>query len=488
LTAEAGWASLRDPLLQRASRDSGRLAYVLGQHELTFGELADRAAVRAGALQRRGVGHGSRVAIVLPTGSPLIETFWAAQILGAVPCILNPEVPQQALNRRLQTVRPEVVVSGENVAALSEIGGSLSVPELTGEDVAVLQLTSGTAGEPRAAMILHRHALAYQRGRQRDGHAVADGVLVNWMPPWHDFGLQSFLIAAVYFGVCCYQLEPRISVMAQWLRTIGEVGGTYTGAPDFAFRVAARMVDPRRVDLSSLRIATNGAEPVRWSTIEQFEERFSVPGVVLPAYGLAETTAGVTAHLRGEDRAVDPRGNVSCGRPIGGIEVQAGTGVDAVEEIRVRGDWVFAGYFDAEADTRERLRDGWLHTGDSGYLDAEGRLFVLGRRSALIKRAGGVIAPRELEEAAQRVPDVRISAATSIRARRDEDDLVLVVEARDGVDAARLRREVSHAVLDALGFAPNRVLVVGPRTIPLSETGKIRYGALQDALRDGVLA
>jgi acyl-CoA synthetase (AMP-forming)/AMP-acid ligase II len=242
------------------------------------------------------------------------------------------------------------------------------------------------------------------------------------------------------------------------------------------------------VNLSSLRIASNGAEPVRWSTIEQFEARFSAPGVVLPAYGLAEATVGVTAHLPGDERAVDPRGNVSCGKPIGDLEVRAGASHDDPQEIRVRGDWVFAGYLDAEAETRQRLRGGWLHTGDSGYLDAENRLFVLGRRSALIKRAGGVIAPRELEEAAQRIADVRIAAATSVAGPGGEEEIVVVAEARDGVARQRLDGEVSRAVLDALGFAPNRVVVAEPRTIPLSETGKIRYGALQNALRDGRIA
>jgi acyl-CoA synthetase (AMP-forming)/AMP-acid ligase II len=356
-----------------------------------------------------------------------------------------------------------------------------------GDDLAFLQLTSGTAGEPRAAMIRHRHVLAYLYQRGRDGHVVTSDVFVNWMPPWHDFGLVCFVISAVYFGTCCYQLEPRISVLPEWLSTIGDVGGTFTGGPDFAYRLAVRMVHPRRVNLSSLRVALNGAEPVRWSTIEHFEAQFSTPGVIAPAYGLAEATVGVTSHMPGEERVVDARGNVACGRPIGDTEIRAGSDVDAAQEILVRGDWVFAGYFDAGSATREVLRGGWLHTGDSGYVNAEGRLFVLGRRATLIKRAGGVVAPRELEEAAERVEGVRIAAATSIRGHAGADDVVVVVEAREPHFGALLRRDVSQAVLDALGFAPNRVVVVGPRTIPRSETGKIRYGVMQSALRAGTI-
>lgn len=486
LMPQPDWKSLRDSLLDRAQRDSGKLAYVFGGEGLTFGDLADRAADRGAALQQRGIRQGDRVALVLPTGLPLIETFWAVQLIGAVPCIFNPAGPQWTLKKRVEGVRPSVVVTSESAAEISRDGGRLVVPDLTGDDLAFLQMTSGTSGEPRAVMIRHCHALSYQR-RGIAPRVAADDSVVNWMPLWHDFGL-SFLISAVYFGFCCYQLEPRISALPDWLAKIGEVGGRATGGPDFAFRLASRMVDPRQVNLSSLRIAYIGAEPVRWSTIEQFEARFSTPGVIVPCYGLAEATGAVTGHLPGEERVVDARGNVSCGRPIGDIEVRAGSDLDAAEEILVRGDWVFAGYFDAGSDTREKLRGGWLHTGDTGYVDTEDRLFVLGRRSTLIKRAGGVVAPREVEEAAQRVNGVRIAAATSIPGPAGEDQLLVVVEAREPDSAVRLGRDVSRAVLDALGFAPNRVMVVEPRTIQRSETGKIRYGALQSALRDGTIS
>lgn len=482
------WKLLRDPLLERAQRDTGRVAYVLGSERVTFGELADRAAARGAALSKRGVGQGDRVAIALSSGLPLIETFWATQLIGAVPCIFNPAVPTQTLKRRVESIRPSIVVTDEGAVEMGRDSGPLSTPDATGDDIAYLQLTSGTSGEPRAAMIRHRNVFAYQYGRGLDGQIVEDEVLVNWMPPWHDFGLVGFLITVVYFGICCYQLEPTISVLPEWLSTVGQVGGTWTGGPDFGYRLATRMVDPRRVDLSSLRVAYTGGEPIRSSTVQQFEDRFSTPGVLSAAYGLAEATLGVTAELPGDERVIDARGNFSCGKPIGDMEIRAGTDIGAAAEITVRGDWVFAGYFDAPEDTRESLHDGWLHTGDTGYVDKEGRLFVLGRRSSLIKRAGGTVAPRELEEAAHRVDGVRIAAATSIPGHVGEDELVVVVEVRDPESAEPVGREVSRAVLDALGFAPNRVVAVEPRTIPRSETGKVRYEALQRALREGAIA
>ena len=239
------------------------------------------------------------------------------------------------------------------------------------------------------------------------------------------------------------------------------------------------------MNLSTLRCMFNGGEPVRWSTIERFEERFSAPGVITPSYGLAEATVGVTMTEPGEERAVDERGNVSSGRPKWGAQVRAGQDVEHPDEILVRGDVVFAGYLDAPEETAQALRDGWLHTGDAGYLDDSGRLYVLGRRAGMLKRGGGVIAPQELEEAAQLVDGIRVAAATSMSdPDHDEDLIVLVVEAEESPERTReqIAQEVSRAVAASLGFAPSRVEVMPPRSIPLTENGKVRHRRLRDEL------
>ena len=172
---------------------------------------------------------------------------------------------------------------------------------------------------------------------------------------------------------------------------------------------------------------------MRRSTIAGFEERFGVPGVLRPGYGLAEATLGVTALRPGEPLRVDGRGNVSCGRPFPGVEVRIArrTGEEASGEILVRGPAVFAGYFDAAEATAEALRDGWLHTGDVGRLDADGHLYVLGRRRALLKRGGAPLAPRELEEAAGSVPGVRLAAAVGLPPAGDAatEEIAVAVEA-----------------------------------------------------------
>jgi acyl-CoA synthetase (AMP-forming)/AMP-acid ligase II len=151
----------------------------------------------------------------------------------------------------------------------------------------------------------------------------------------------------------------------------------------------------------------------------------------------------------------------------------------------VRGDTVFAGYLDAPQDTSSALQDGWLHTGDIGYLDADRLLFVLGRRQAMIKRAGAPIAPRELEEAALRVPAVRIAAAASLPGDHPGDDTIVVAVETATSDLSRdeISAAVYREVAADLGFGPDRVVIVAPRTIPRSENGKIRYTELAGVLR-----
>jgi acyl-CoA synthetase (AMP-forming)/AMP-acid ligase II len=481
---EAQPVVLADLLRRRAREDSQRLAFAHGDARLTFGDLAERAELRARALRGRGVTRGDRLVIAMSTGLPLVEVFWAAELLGAAPCVVNPFVPAPTLEQRIALVRPQLVITDELASEMGSSRQSLPEDGPGPDDLAFLQLTSGTSGVPRVSMILHRNVMAYLRTNRSDGWFNREDVFVSWAPPWHDLGLVRFIVGPLYHGVPCHMIEPAVRTIPEWLTTISAVGGTYSAAPDFAFRLAVRMVDPAKIDLSPLRFMKSGGEPVRQPTIDAFETRFGAPGVLVPGYGLGEATLGVSEHLPGEEIPVDPRGNVSCGPLNDGLEVRAGTGPERPDEILVRGDAVFNGYFDAPDETARTLRDGWLHTGDSGYLDAAGRLFVLGRREGMIKRAGAVIAPRELEEAAQLVPGIRVAAATMVR-DGDSDAVVVAVEASEERSAEQVAAAVSRSIVAALGFAPTRVVSLPRRAIPRTENGKIRHGRLRALLEDG---
>lgn len=478
-----------------------RLAFSHEQERITFGELHASAGRLASALRDLGIRRGDRVALALPSGLAFVRFFYAIQRLGAASCAINPHAPPETVMRRAARIRPAAVLVEDAMSDLARAGHAAGLRCLSTrvivpaahaldpagaepEDIAFLQLTSGTSGEPRAAMVLQRNVAAMQAITMEALRITRDDILVSWVPPWHDLGLVRFILTPPFAGTACHLVTPSIQSIPRWLATVATERGTITGAPDFAWRLAARLGD-ERLDLSSLRFATNGGEPVRRTTIEAFETRFRVHNVIRPGYGLAEATLGVTFTRPGAELRTDSRGNVSCGTPPARIEVR----IAADGEILVRGPVVFAGYFDAEDATRASLRDGWLHTGDIGSLDADGHLYVLGRKRSMLKRGGAVLAPRELEEVAQMAGGVRIAAAVALppSEARATEQIVVVIEPENVELAESVAAAVGQAIRRALGFAPENVIAVKPRSIPITANGKIRHDALRAQLSDGTL-
>jgi acyl-CoA synthetase (AMP-forming)/AMP-acid ligase II len=468
--------SLADILAQRADDHPDALAFVQDHQRVTYRQLFDDAGAIASGLMQLGVRPGDRVALILPAGLDWARAFWGIQRAGAVSAAFNPHVPAETAQRRAELVRPRFTIT-----SLDEVPrGSVDFPhvDIDRDALAFLQPTSGTSGEPRAVMIRQRNILAVLEASRRAYDVDSRDVLVSWVPPWHDLGLVRFMIGSVYNGAACHIITPSIPSIPRWLETITRERATITGAPDFAYRLAARMVDPARIDLSSVRWMTNGGEPVRASTIEMFESRFGRRGIICPGYGLAEATLGVSFTRPKEGIVVDERGNVGCGKALPGVEVRIDDG-----EIVVRGPGVFAGYFDAPAATERTLRDGWLHTGDVGHLDADANLYVLGRRRAMLKRGGAVLAPRELEEAAQQIEGVRVAAAVGLTRTEDAtEEIVLALEIDPRLEQDSVVAAVAREVQRTIGFAPERVLAMPPRSIPRTYNGKIRHDVLRQEL------
>ncbi len=272
---------------------------------------------------------------------------------------------------------------------------------------------------------------------------------------------------------------------------------TITASPDFGYRNCLRNVrDLDGLDLSALRIAFTGAEPIRPDTVRAFEARFGLENVLLPAYGLAEATLAVAlGDLRAALR-VDPTGRfVAVGRPIPGVRVgiweEAGEGAGgrllrepgAVGEIVVRTPGAMRGYHRDPAATARVFRSGWLHTGDLGYLDPDGYLFVVGRQKDLIIVRGENVMPADVERVVDAVAGVRYSAAVGVASERlGTQRLVVVAEVRDpdtdADTASALLRRIVAAVRGIRGYRPSRVLLVRPGTIPKTTSGKIQHARL----------
>jgi acyl-CoA synthetase (AMP-forming)/AMP-acid ligase II len=494
--------TIGDVLRARADEMPEKLAFAERGESLSYGQLLEAATALAEGCRALGLTAGDRVAIALPAGLEFVRTFWGLQLAGVVTCALNPASPPASIVRRAQRVWPSLLVTNDPLLRSEAEASSLRTVSLetvpcvprsemdsTGRDasdIAILQTTSGTSGEPRAAMIRHSNVTASLASAVEAMGLGPQDVMVSWVPPWHDLGLIRFIVGGVFFGATCHLVQPAVSTIPEWLQTISRVRATLTGAPDFAYRLASRLVDPRTVDLSSLRIATNGGEPVRKTTVETFAERFGTTAIT-PGYGLAEATLGVTTMRPQSALRTDARGNVSCGLPLPGIEVRIDGERGEPGEIVVEGPVVFAGYFDADEATQQTLRDGTLRTGDIGVIDDDGHLYVLGRKRAMLKRGGAVLAPRELEEAAQTVQDVRIAAAVGLTSAFASEEIVVAIEIANDEERDRVVAEVSAAIHAALGFVPDRVVVLPRNAIPRTYNGKLRHDALRAALMEGQL-
>jgi acyl-CoA synthetase (AMP-forming)/AMP-acid ligase II len=299
-------------------------------------------------------------------------------------------------------------------------------------------------------------------------------------------------------GAPVHLLPPDLRNPRTWLEVMTAVRATFTVSPDFGYRNCVRNVhDVSGIDLSSLKQALSGAEPVRLGTIQAFEEKFRTPNLITPCYGLAEATLAVAIWPRQTPLRLDPSGRFpSVGRPCRGVSVRivqdAGEAPPGAEgEIWVKSPGVMQGYYRNPDATRRVLEpDGWLRTGDLGLVDGEGHLFVTGRLKDLIILGGENVVPADVEEVVDAVPGVRYSAALGIESDRTATQrLHVVAEVRDPEQGregcSRLAREIVHRVHRERGHRPGRVLLLRPGAIPKTSSGKIQRARLAQMIRDG---
>ncbi len=517
---------------------------------LTVEALAERAARAAAHLRARGVRAGGRVILSLGDPHDFLVAFVGSLMAGAaaVPLPTTGEAgAPRSFAARVRAVLadcgPALVVAESRARLADVLGGApdgIGVVEPADLDAAVdvpavapgepsasapafIQYTSGSTGSPKGVVVTHGNIVANCRAiRDATGYTRADR-MVSWLPLHHDMGLVGGLLTSIYCAAETW-LMPPMAFLARpvtWLEAITAFRATLTVAPTFAYGLCARKVPEKQLqglDLSSLRLAYIGAEPIDHGTVTAFVERFGPyglpPTAIYPVYGLAEATLAASfpepgtplrtdtvdrGRLAQEGVAAPATGGgdgvtfVSVGRPlpehtVDVVDVDDGRvlGERRVGELVVRGASVTPRYFADGADT-VRAR---LCTGDLGYR-ADGQLYVVDRIKDLVIIAGRNYAPSDIEQAVADVPGLRRGRIVAFSAPAPEGGEALHVAAEVSATAWRLPDElaadVRRTIRREIGLAVATVSLVAPGTLERTSSGKIKRRACAEAHRAGTL-
>jgi acyl-CoA synthetase (AMP-forming)/AMP-acid ligase II len=510
----------------------------LSERSFSYAQLDARVRLAAGALAHHGINSGDRVLLSLARLDEFFVYFLAAQLLGAIPVPLPaaaeyemPSVVRERVRSVAADCRPRALVA-DSAAALGSVAADMdpsmmlvdasAVAQLTCappehlthdrrfDEIAFIQYTSGSTAEPKGVVVNHGNLIANLRASAQRARFGAADVSFSWLPMYHDMGLIGGLLQGTYLGIPTYVMLPRHFVRRpeSWLRAVTRYRATYTVAPNFAYSLAARRLPERALaglDLSCLRLAFNGAEPIDRATVEAFIARFEPYGFqrtsFYPVYGLAECTLAaafpepgsgpVYDHVQRAALALDsvavPTADghdgamsfVSCGSAMPDHELcvvdpvsREGLPERRVGEIVVFGPSVSRGYYDKQSSAAGELR-----TGDLGYI-AEGRLFVVDRLKDLIIVAGRNIVPSDVERAVARVPGVwpGAVAAFGVQGKEGTEELVVLagLDRRARPDLVALRDAIRRAVFEHQGVPVTEVCLTMPGNVPKTSSGKVQ--------------
>jgi fatty-acyl-CoA synthase len=375
------------------------------------------------------------------------------------------------------------------------------------DDLAFVQFTSGSTSRPKGVAITHRSLAANIdaiNGPAGLASSEADSA-VSWLPLHHDMGLVGMALGAMYCGRPAVLMTPATFVKrpVEWLRAISRHRASVSFAPNFAYDLCVRRVKERELaelDLACWRVAGCGSEPVHAATLAAFADKFRPAGFqhtsFMPSYGLAEHVLAATLAPRGRGIRVE-RGSsvdlVGCGPALPGhrIRIVADDGHELTDgstgEIVLAGPSVMQGYYRDDEMTAGAIRDGWLYTGDLGYLAADGELFVCGRTKDTVVINGRKHYAQDLEWAVDDLASIRRGRVVAFGTTRAglADSLVILAESSGAVTVDQLRTAIRHRVSDAFGVYVSEVVVVPSGTIARTTSGKVQRFAMKTRYEAG---
>lgn len=519
----------------------------------SYAEVLKVAERSAGYLVSRGIQTGDKVCLVLPTGPAFMAAFLGCQILGAIPVPAVPPYSLKRLDEYLkktaklmETSESKALVTSEQLFPVFKAAGEASYKnlisdhqllshreeieahaEFDGDATAMIQFTSGSTGTQKGVVLTHANLLANIKGIGEAAEFVSSDVCVTWLPLYHDMGLIGHFLAAIVWGMPLILIPPQRFVRrpSSWLKAMTKFKGSCSAAPNFAYSLCNKKITEKtmaEIDLSSWRVAFCGAEPIDTKTVRRFIEKFAQcgfpGGTFFPVYGMAENALAVTfpppgrgpkydtvdrTSFESSGRAVtvppeteNALEHISVGRSLPDHDVRV-CGEDGqvmpegqLGEIEIRGPSLMQGYYKNEQATSEVMRDGWLRTGDLGYLK-ENELYVTGRRKEMIIKGGKNYFPQDIETAAGAVDGIRVGCCAAFgvfNSPRGTEDLILVCETRLKGDArSGLVEAVRREVRECCGTSPDEVVLVLPGSVPKTSSGKIQRGLASQRYLSGDL-
>jgi fatty-acyl-CoA synthase len=501
--------------------------------------LVDEAVAMAAIMQSRGVRPGDHVALLGPTSRDLVTTIAAVWLAGATIVVMP--IPMRmasieefiaATRRRLRRADVALFAIDGELAAFVEpqpgdppmvrfdelrpsagraTAATFERPADDPDRLAILQFTSGSTSDPKGVALPHRAVASNLDAIATAAELDPDSdVLVSWLPLYHDMGLVGLLTLPMTTGTDLVLGAPQdfMASPLRWMQWISDFGGTATAGPNFSWVLATRALQRASgLDLSSLRIALNGAEPVDPDTVEAFVGAAAAhgmrPGAVFPAFGMAEVAIAGTfppplAGLRTDSvdlrvleseryaAPLDPgepgaRRLAKLGKPVPGLEIRIvdpNTGHELREreagELEIRGTSVCSGYYNDRRATEALFHDGWLRTGDLAYL-VDGELVMCGRIKDVIIVGGRNVFPEDIERAVGSVDGVRAGnvIAFGVDGRNHKEAIVVVAETKLD-DTRALHATINEHVRAVVGVPAKEIVLVPPGTLPKTSSGKLQ--------------
>ncbi|MDP6452237.1 MAG: long-chain-fatty-acid--CoA ligase [SAR202 cluster bacterium] len=497
-----------------------RTAVIFEDRRVTFEQMQARANRLANALADHGVGPGDRVAILEVNTDRYVEAYFATAKLDAIFVPLNFRARAEELAYMINDSTPKVVIAGPRYEALvksfagdvecvdhylsleGEIEGWLSYesitsaasedeflfPEAGDEDVSVLMFTAGTTGFPKGVMLTHESFSSYILSNVMPADPDEEERNILTVPLYHIAGMQA-VISAIYGGrtlIIQRQFEAE-----EWMTLVENEKADRAMMVPTMLKMLMEHENFSSHDLSSLKVITYGAASMPLEVIKRAIAEF--PGThFINAFGATETAATITMlppedhMLTGTEEEVEKKLKrlSSIGKPLEDVEVKI-LGEDGeplpageVGDIVARGGRVMKGYWNMEDATAETIRGGWLFTGDLGYEDEDGYIFLSGRAKDFIKRGGEMISPEEVEQVLQSHPSIDEAAIIGIPDLDWGERVRAIVVARDGQDVDEA--DVIEYCRQRLASYKKPESVVVTTELPRNPLGKVLKTALRE--------